>query len=55
MLFLFFNAPLLEECARTRLPIQVGGFIDDVHLLAYSESTKANYKHLERAHDIYLR
>ncbi len=54
VLFLFFNAPLLEECAKTRLPIQVGGFVDDVHLLAYSESTEANCKYLEKAHEICL-
>jgi len=55
VLFLFFNAPLIEECAKTSLPVQVGGFVDDVHLLAYSESTETNCTNLGRAHDIYLK
>lgn len=55
ILFLFFNAPLIEECARANLPIQTGGFVDDVHLLAYSSSTETNCTILEKAHKICLR
>ncbi len=54
MLFLFFNAPLIEECAKLKLPVQVGGFIDDIHLIAYSKSTESNYKVLRNAHEVYL-
>lgn len=42
ILFLFFNAPLIEECANLGLSVQTGGFVDDVHLLAYSMSTERN-------------
>ena len=40
--FLFFNAPLLEKYAALKLPVLVSGFVDDVHLLAYSYSIEAN-------------
>ena len=54
ILFLFFNAPLIERCARAALPIQTGGFVDDIHLLAYSGSTEDNCRVLHKAHDICL-
>ncbi len=54
VLFLFFNAPLIERCARAALPIQTGGFVDDIHLLAYSGSTEDNCRVLHKAHDICL-
>ena len=41
ILFLFINAPLNEECANSGLKIQVGGFVDDVHLIVYGTSTDA--------------
>ncbi len=55
ILFLFFNTPLIEECKKLKLLIQVGGFIDDVHLLAYSRSTKRNYEVLDKAYEVCLR
>lgn len=55
ILFLFFNAPLIEECAQAGFPVQVGGFVDDIHLLAYSKSTERNCEVLGRAHKICLR
>ncbi len=55
ILFLFFNAPLIEECKKLKLPIQVSGFVDDVHLLAYSRSTKRNCEVLDMAHEVCLR
>ena len=55
ILFLFFNAPLIEECSKAKLPIQVGGFVDDIHLLAYSRSTERNCEVLTKAHEICLR
>ena len=51
ILFLFFNAPLLEKCAASKLPVLVGGFVDDVHLLAYSHSTEANCETITKAHE----
>lgn len=55
VLFLFFNAPLIEECSRAKLKLQIGGFVDDVHLLAYRKSTEANCSTLEKAHEICLK
>ncbi len=55
VLFLFFNAPLIESCVKANLPVQVGGFVDDIHLLAYSESTEANCVNLEKAHNLCLK
>ena len=55
ILFLFFNAPLIEECARSKLRIQVGGFVDDIHIIAYGTSTKANCRILEKVHQICLK
>lgn len=55
ILFLFFNAPLIEDCANSGLRVQVGGFADDVHLMAYIGSTEANCRTLERAHTICLK
>ena len=52
VLFLFFNAPLIEECAGAKLPIQVGGFVDDIHLLTYSKSTEVNCRQLEQVYQI---
>ena len=54
MLFLFFNAPLIEGCAKLKLPVQVGGFVDDIYLIAYSKSTESNYKVLKNAHEVCL-
>ena len=52
ILFLFFNAPLLEKCAALKLPVLVSGFVHDVHLLAYSHSTEANCETITKAHDV---
>ena len=54
ILYLFFNAPLLEECAKLKLPIQIGGFVDDVHLIAYGKSTEANCEALRITHNVCL-
>ena len=52
---MFFNAPLIEKCREAQLPIQIGGFVDDIHLLAYSRSTERNCEVLHKAHNICLR
>ena len=39
ILFLFYNAPLLEALGRTNNPISLIGFADDINLLAYGPST----------------
>ena len=54
ILFLFFNAPLIERCAKAKLKLQVEEFVDDIHLLTYEKSTEANYETLRKAHEICL-
>ena len=54
ILFLFFNMPLIENCAKSELRVQVRGFADDVHLIAYNSSTESNCHMLEKAHTLCL-
>ena len=46
ILYLFYNADLLKSCKSLRLRISTTGFVDDVNILTYSESTEQNYKKL---------
>ena len=55
ILFLLFNALLIEECADSELRVQVEGFVDDAHLIAYDISTETKYKTLEAPHKICLK
>ena len=55
ILFLFFNASLIEDYAKSRLKVQVGGPADNVHLIAYSTSTETNCRTLKKAYQICLR
>ncbi|EKG09366.1 Reverse transcriptase, partial [Macrophomina phaseolina MS6] len=48
MLYLFYNADLLETCAAQG--VMVIGYIDDVNLLAVSSSTEENCRLLAKAH-----
>ena len=45
---------MIKVCSKAKLLVQVRGFVDDIHLLAYSKSTERNYRLLERAYSIYL-
>ena len=51
ILFLFYNAPLLEVANQLDLPMIPLGFADDINLLTYGEATVVNYTNLELAHD----
>ena len=50
ILFLFYNAELLQLCSRTKEGMISIRFADDVNLLAYSTSTHLTCRHLERMH-----
>ena len=50
ILFLFYNAPLLEAVHQPELPVLPLGFADDVNLLSYGTSTAATCANLELAH-----
>ena len=43
ILFLFFNAPLIKDCARMGLKTVIRGFINDISILAYGLTTEGNY------------
>lgn len=51
ILFLFYNALLLEALYLLDRRLSALGFADDISLLTYSESTVANCTTLESAHD----
>ena len=51
ILFLFYNAPLLEAVHQPDLPMLPLGFADDVNLLTYGPSTATTCANLELAHD----
>ena len=43
ILFLFFNAPLIKDCARMSLKKVIKGFINNISILAYGLITEDNY------------
>lgn len=55
ILFLFFNADLLEECEALGLKASAIGFADDVNLLAYGRSTASNCDTLSRMHEVCMK
>ena len=54
ILFLFFNAFLIERCAKVKLKLQVEEFVNDIHLLTYEKSTETNCETLRKVYEIYL-
>jgi hypothetical protein len=50
ILFLFYNAGLLELCENHKLRTTGIGFIDDANILAYGLLTSGNYIALEQIH-----
>jgi hypothetical protein len=50
ILYLFYNADLLEDCESTSLRISPIGFVDDVNILTYGLTTQGNCQTLERTH-----
>jgi len=50
ILYLFYNADLLEESRDISLSIIPTGFIDDIALLTYSKDTQRNTRNLEKAY-----
>ena len=50
ILYLFYNADLLEESEDISLSITPTGFVDDISLLTYSNSTERNVQNLEKAY-----
>ena len=42
ILYLFYNADLLENCEDITISVTPTGFVDDISLLTYSNNTKRN-------------
>ena len=53
ILYLFYNADLLESLENKGLCISIAGFIDNINILTYSLSIRYNYKVLKRIYLIY--
>lgn len=51
ILFLFYNAELIEECGKHDSRLDRIGFVDDMNMVAFGRSTEDNCRRLERAHD----
>ena len=50
ILYLFYNADLLEIYNNIRLRTSATGFVDDINILIYSELTEENYKKLSKVY-----
>ena len=50
ILYLFYNADLLEIYNNIRLRISAIGFVDDINILIYSELTEENCEKLSKVY-----
>ena len=51
ILYLFYNADLLEIYDNIRLRTSATGFVDDINILIYSELTEENCKKLSKVYE----
>ncbi len=52
ILFLFFNASLIEKCETLEIKIKVLDFVDDINILIYDKITESICKSSSQAHDV---
>ncbi len=52
ILFLFFNASLIEKCEALKIKIEVLDFVNDINILVYDRFTEEICKTLSKAHDV---
>ncbi len=52
ILFLFFNASLIEKCKALRIKIEVLNFINDINILVYDRFIEEICKTLSKTHDV---
>ena len=52
ILFLFFNASLIEKCNALRIKIEVLDFINDINILVYDRFIEEICKTLSKTHDV---
>ena len=50
ILYLFYNADLLDECYDISISTDPIGFVDDINILTYSKSLERNCKNLEKVY-----
>ena len=51
ILFLFFNASLIEKCEALEIKIEILGFVDNINILIYGRFIESICEILSRAHD----
>ncbi len=52
ILFLFFNASLIEKCKALRIKIEVFDFVNDINILVYDRFIEEICRTLSKAHDV---
>ncbi len=52
ILFLFFNASLIEKCKALEIKIEVLDFVNDINILIYDKITESICKLLSRAYNV---
>ncbi len=52
ILFLFFNASLIEKCKALKIKIEVLNFVNDINILVYDRFTEEICRTLSKAHDV---
>ena len=55
ILFLFFNAKLVEECEKLEIKAFLVKFVNNVNILIYKRSTADTCKTLSKVHDVYAK
>jgi hypothetical protein len=50
ILYLFYNADLLDECLDIALSTDPTGFVDDIHILTFSQTIERNCRNLEKVY-----
>jgi len=52
ILFLFFNASLIEKCEALKIKIKALDFVNDINILVYDRFTEEICRILSKAHDV---
>jgi len=55
ILFLFFNASLIEKCEALKIKIEVLNFVNDINILAYNKFIEEICKTLSKVHDVCMK